>query len=91
MVVPYGSIARHNRAEVWVCCQCESRDKGVHLPIYLLVQACQQLWLVDFDDVYQQFTYVSHVILTLLLSACCWQIQLLLTDQRTVSCGYVYQ
>jgi hypothetical protein len=27
--------------------------------IYLLVQACQHLWLVDGNDVYQRFTWVS--------------------------------
>jgi hypothetical protein len=27
---------------------------------YLLVQACQHLWLVASDDVYQQFTFVDH-------------------------------
>jgi hypothetical protein len=28
----------------------------------LLVQACQHLWLVDSDDVYQQFTCVGHTL-----------------------------
>lgn len=31
--------------------------------IYLLVQACQLLWLVILHDVYQPFTYVAHTIL----------------------------
>ena len=33
-------------------------------PTCLLAQACQRLWLVDSDDVYQQFTSVHHTTLS---------------------------
>jgi len=46
-------------------CQCESNYEGVHLPTYLLVKACQQLWLFNTYDGYQQFTWVGHITLTL--------------------------
>ena len=29
---------------------------------YLLVQACQHLWLALRNEVYQQFTYIGHTI-----------------------------
>src|SRR5215813_6987656 len=32
------------------------------LTTYLLVQACQHLWLVNSDEVYQQFMYINHTI-----------------------------
>lgn len=34
----------------------------LHLATRLLAQACQHLWLVNIDDVYQRFTYVDHAI-----------------------------
>lgn len=34
----------------------------LHLTTYLLAQACQHLWLVRIDDVYQRFTFVDHTI-----------------------------
>jgi hypothetical protein len=41
-------------------------DRGWEIPLYLatylLVQACQRLWLVGSHDVYQQFTWISHAI-----------------------------
>ncbi len=46
-------VARHLR---------ETMRERLHLATYLLVQACQPLWLVGSHDVYQQFTCVSHVI-----------------------------
>ena len=49
----YPPVARHLR-----------KMMGEHLLLatYLLVQACQPLWLVGSHDVYQRFTWVSHVI-----------------------------
>ena len=40
----------------------ETMGNCLHLVTYLLVQASQPLWLVGSHDVYQRFTYVSHVI-----------------------------
>lgn len=34
----------------------------LHLATCLLAQACQHLWLVRIDDVYQRFTSVDHAI-----------------------------
>ncbi len=33
---------------------------SLNLTTYFLVQACQHLWLVVHDDVYQQFTFINH-------------------------------
>jgi len=46
-------VARHLR---------EMMREHLLLATHLLVQACQPLWLVGSHDVYQRFTYVSHVI-----------------------------
>ena len=44
---------------------CVIRDGGCVSPqcltTYLLVQACQHLWLVASYDLYQHFTWVDHV------------------------------
>ena len=47
---------------------------------YLLVQALQHLWPVLRNDVYQQFTYVSHTIQPGAASARCLQMLPVLTD-----------
>src|SRR5579871_2381259 len=39
-----------------VCCLRQRNRKPPILTTYLLVQACQHLWLVAHHDVYQQFT-----------------------------------
>ena len=49
----YPPVTRHLR---------ETKYERLHLVTYLLVQACQPLWLVSSNDVYQRFTCVSHVI-----------------------------
>jgi hypothetical protein len=46
-------VARHLR---------EMMREHLLLATHLLVQASQPLWLVASDDVYQRFTYVSHII-----------------------------
>jgi hypothetical protein len=38
------------------------------LTTHFLVQACQHLWLVYFNDIYQQFTFVDHTLLSSLLT-----------------------
>ena len=45
--------ARHLRQE---------NAQFLNLATYLLVQACQHLWLVVTYDVYQRFTYVDHTV-----------------------------
>ena len=56
----YSPVTRHLR-----------KMMGEHLLLatYLLVQACQPLWLVGSHDVYQRFTSVRHVILPWLPTA----------------------
>ncbi len=34
------------------------------IPLTFLVQACQHLWPVNNNDIYQQFTYVTHTIIS---------------------------
>jgi hypothetical protein len=46
-------VARHLRQAI---------KKHLRLTTYLLVQACQHLWLVPNHDVYRRFTYVDHTI-----------------------------
>ncbi len=38
----------------------QRRFESLNLATYLLVQACQHLWLVVHHDVYQQFTFINH-------------------------------
>ena len=38
-------------------------ERSDHTP-YLLVKACQHLWLNGAHEVYQQFTYIIHIILS---------------------------
>jgi len=76
--VPYGSLSGELRTfHVPLVCLdglgpclfagdvCVS-DGGSWIPpcpsLYLLVQACQHLWLVRRNDVYRQFAYASHTI-----------------------------
>jgi len=40
----------------------QGKGKPLHLATYLLVQACQRLWLVSSHGVYRQFTWVSPAI-----------------------------
>jgi hypothetical protein len=53
--------------------------KGDSFATYLLVQACQHLWLVTYHDIYQQFTFISHTTQPSILSA------LMLADNLPVS------
>jgi len=48
---------------------------------YLLVQACQHIWLVIIYGVYQRFTSVGPSIRTLLPTPSCWEFRLSLTSQ----------
>ena len=48
-------VGRHLRQE---------NGEFLSLPTCLLAQAYQRLWLVGSDDVYQQFTFVHHTILS---------------------------
>lgn len=41
--------------------------------MHLLVEACQQLWLLAVDGVYQQFTFVDHTNQPSVAPACCSQ------------------
>jgi hypothetical protein len=40
----------------------QERTEFLNLSTRLLAQACQRLWLVSINDVYQQFTFVHHTI-----------------------------
>ena len=42
-----------------VVCPCSFRMKETIQPLAILAQACQQLWLVANDGIYQQFSYLN--------------------------------
>ena len=48
---------------VGLCLRVDTREIQHH-PTHFLVQACQLLWLVQHNDVYQSFTYVTHAIVS---------------------------
>jgi len=54
-----------------------------HTP-YLLVQTSQHFWLVQYDDVYQHFTYVAHTIILSSLSG-------LVLPELSLPCGLLFQ
>lgn len=50
----------HYTGEFHVCDAMTHRLHPVRIPFW--VRACQHLWLLRSNDVYQRFTYVSHTI-----------------------------
>lgn len=41
-------------------CPCDPNDEQINQSRTVLVQACQHIWLVTINDVYRQFTCVTH-------------------------------
>jgi len=70
-------------------CQRVPTRKRCDRPTYLLVQACQQLWLVHRNDVYTAIhIYCPYPASPRPLPPRCWQFQPLLTDWPTDTRGY---
>jgi hypothetical protein len=74
----------------WAICPRLGTIETQNLPLYLLVQACQHLWLVAINGVYHHFAYATLTSQAWSPTSRCCQFRLTLTGSTSSLAGLGY-